>query len=86
MVSYGSFIVLLFILMAGFITIIFSPMVNQTVEIVNDDISDGELSTTYVTWFGLIVAFAKAIPLFALIGVTGWAINRALLKRSQEGA
>ena len=85
MVAYGSFIVLLFIVMAGILTIVFAPMVNQTTEIVNDEIADGEMSTTYVTWFNLIVGFAKAIPIFALIGVTGWAIVRALEKRNSEG-
>lgn len=85
MVAYGSFIVLLFIVMAGILTIVFAPMVNQTTYIVNDEISDGELSTTYAVWFNLIVGFAKAIPIFALIGVTGWAMVRALEKRNSEG-
>lgn len=85
MVAYGSFIVLLFILMAGILTIVFAPMVNQTTDIVNDEISDGELSTTYVMWFNLIVGLCKAIPIFALIGVTVWAVVRALEKRSGEG-
>ena len=85
MVAYGSFIVLLFIVMAGILTIVFAPMVNQTTEIVNDEIAGDEMSTTYVMWFNLIVGFAKAIPIFALIGVTGWAIVRALEKRNSEG-
>jgi len=85
MVAYGAFIVLLFLVMAGVLTIVFAPMVNQTTEIVNDDISDGELSTTYTMWFNLIVGFCKGLPLWALLGVTGWAIVRALEKRSQEG-
>ena len=84
MVAYGSFIVLLFILMAGLLTLVFSPMVNQTTEIVNNDIEDGELSTTYRMWFNLIVGFCKALPLFALIGCAAWAIVRALEKRDGE--
>lgn len=84
MVAYGSVIVLLFLLMAGVLTIVFSPMVNQTTEIVNNDIESGELSTTYRMWFNLIVGFCKALPLFALIGVTCWAVVRALEKRQGE--
>ncbi|MCK5138227.1 MAG: hypothetical protein KAQ85_00155 [Thermodesulfovibrionia bacterium] len=72
--------------MAGILTIVFAPMVNQTTDIVNDEISDGELSTTYAMWFNLVVGLAKAIPIFALIGVAGWAIVRALEKRNSEGA
>lgn len=86
MVAYGSFIVLLFILMAGILTIVFSPMVNQTTEIVNNDIESGELSTTYTMWFNLVVGFCKALPLFALVGCAGWAIVRALEKRQGEQA
>lgn len=84
MVAYGSFVVLLFILAAGVLTIIIAPIVNQTADFVNNEIDDGALSTKYVTWFDLIMGFAKAIPIFALLGVTAWAIVRALEKRGEE--
>lgn len=85
MVSYGSFIVLLFLVVASVLTIIFAPMVNQTTEIVNKDIENGELSVKYTVFFNLIVGLCKALPLFAIIGAVGWAIIRALEKRNTEG-
>lgn len=86
MVAYGSFIVLLFIVMAGALTIVFALMVNQTIDVVNTEIERENLSTKYVVWFNLIVGFAKAIPIFALVGVAGWALVRSLEKRDLEGA
>lgn len=85
MVSYGIFVVLLFLIVASVLTIVFAPMVNTTTEIVNEDISDGALSTKYVTWYNLIVGLCKALPLFAIVGAVGWAIIRALEKRNTEG-
>lgn len=85
MVSYGIFVVLLFLIVASVLTIVLAPVVNQTTEIVNKDIEAGELSAKYTTWFNLIVGLCKAIPVFALVGVTGWAIVRALEKRQTEG-
>lgn len=84
MTAYGAFIVLLFILAAGVLTIVFAPFVNQTTEIVNTDIENGNLSTTYITWFNLIVGFCKALPVFALVGAACWAVVRALERRQGE--
>ena len=85
MVAYGSFIVLLFLVVASVFTIIFAPMVNQIIEITNDGIEDGEYSTTFVTWFNLIAGLCKAIPIFCLLAITAWAIVRALERRGTEG-
>ena len=85
MVSYGIFVVLLFIFVAGIFTLIFAQMVNQTIDVVNKDIDNGKLSVKFTTWFDFIVGLCKAIPLFLLIGVTGWAIVRALDRRNSEG-
>lgn len=85
MVAYGTFIVLLFIVVVGFMTIVFSQMVNETIDVVNPTIEDGTLSTQYVVHFNLIVGLCKAIPIFAVIGVVAWGIVRALERRDSEG-
>jgi len=85
MTSFGIFIVLLFIVAAGVMVIIINPMINDTIDIVNPNINDGTLSSKYATYFNFSVGLAKALPVFILIGVAGWAIVRSLEKRGQEG-
>lgn len=85
MTAYGIFIVLLFILVAGVLVIVISPMMNETIDQVNPNITDGTLSSKYATYFNFSVGLAKALPVFIIIGVAGWAVVRALEKRNQEG-
>jgi len=85
MTSFGIFVVLLFIVAAGVMVIVISPMMNETIDVVNPNINDGTLSSKYATYFNLSVGLVKAIPIFILIAVTGWGIVRSLEKRSQEG-
>lgn len=85
MTSFGIFIVLLFIVAAGVMVIVINPMMNDTIDIVNPNINDGTLSSKYATYFNFSAGLVKALPVFILIGVTGWAIVRALEKRGQEG-
>lgn len=85
MTSFGIFIVLLFIIVAGVMAIVINPMMNDTIDIVNPNINDGVLSSKYATYFNFSVGLVKALPVFILIGVAGWGIVRALEKRGQDG-
>ena len=83
MTSYGIFTVLLFIVAAGIIIVAVNPIINGVTDVVNPEISDGALSSKYVTYYNLAVGLGKGVAVFTLIGVAGWGIVRALEKRNQ---
>ena len=85
MVSYGIFFLFLFIISAGVLTIVVSPMINESIDAINPEINDGTMSSKYVTYLNLSVGLAKAIPVIILIGAAGWGVIRALEKRNEGG-
>ena len=79
--AFGIFFVLLFVMAAGLFVIVSNQIVNETIDIVNPEITSGAVSTKYAMFFNLSVGLAKATVVFILIGVTGWGIVRALEHR-----
>lgn len=79
--AFGIFFVLLFVIGAGMLVIASNQIVNETVDVVNPEITSGAVSTKYAGYFNLSVGLVKAIPVFILIAVTGWGIVRALEHR-----
>lgn len=79
--AFGIFFVLLFVMGAGMLVIASNQIVNETIDVINPEITSGTMSTKYTTYFNLSVGLVKAIPVFILIAVTGWGIVRAIEQR-----
>ena len=85
MAAYTNFFYLVMLFFTGFIVVTFNKAIDIFIDIMNPFIVAGSVSKQFVTYWNFNIGLWLAIPIFAVITLTIWAVVRAIERRQQDG-